>query len=176
MKMLVLILSIGFLYAQTPAEWWHGKYNSRGVKIEAGADSSQKAFAEKCYEFGKQYGRGHTLAAIAWMESSLGKDIEHDERSIGPFGISYIHIKDAGGKPLNGKSAALFNGDFEDESSLALQIFEDNIRYFRRLGYSPREAYFWGYPRYNAGKNWRRFRRRGEVFRARVNFLTTQFK
>jgi len=47
---------------QSPPEWWNQ------------ANQEQKDFAAKCYEFGKQYGRGHTLAAIAWMESSLGKD------------------------------------------------------------------------------------------------------
>jgi len=170
MRMLVLIVSLcGSLYAQTPAQWWQQ------------ADSSQKAFAAKCYEFGKQYGRGHTLAAIAWVESSLGRQANHKEHSTGPFGISN-QTREAYrlGRHISGfgdKRNSLQNiGGFENEALLALQIFEDNIRYFRRLGYSPAEAWFWAYPRYNAGKNWRRFRRRGEVFNERVKYLKEVFK
>ncbi len=189
MRSIVLILFLcASMYAQQmPQEWWNGKYNAKGRLIEAGADSSQKAMAAECYKTGKQYGRGHTLATIALGESSLGKDTNHAENSIGPFGISgrfitmplielqqrLFRIRDYA---VYRRLAEINRGTFEGQAVLALCLFEDNIKYFTRLGYSKREAYFWAYPRYCAGKNWWRFKRRGEVFRKRVNFLRTKFK
>lgn len=161
---------VGVEYA-SPRAWW------------AEATPEQKAFAERCYEFGKQYGRGHTLAAIAWMESSLGRDTLHSEPSFGAFGISEqtarAYLSENGGHGLGWLDRFSFNARksiFETHARLALQIFEDNIRYFRGLGYSPSRAWFWAYPRYNAGNNWRRFEQRGEVFNARVRFLKGIFK
>jgi len=158
------------MYGQTPAQWW------------AAASQEQKDFARECYDFGKQYGRGHTLAAIAWMESSLGKDLEHDESSWGPFGISSVTANSyerRGGREGDTShefSSAAATRGFIREANLVLQIFEDNVRYFRRLGYNPREAYFWAYPRYCAGSKWRRFKRRGEIFNARIRFLREIFE
>jgi len=167
MRYLPLILAFGFLYAQSPAKWWDS------------ASQEQKDFAEKCYEFGKQYGRGHTLVAIAWMESSLGNYTSHRESSSGSFGISKrnrtayeYRFRRSCGKNID----VVYTSEFEQDAYIALSIFEDNIRYFRRLGYSESEAWFWAYPRYNAGRNWWRFRRRGEVFNEKVKFLKEKFK
>jgi len=168
-SLLIILLFVGVVYTQSPQEWW------------AKSTPEQKAFAGQCYNFGKQYGRGHSLAAIAWMESSLGRDIDHEEDSFGAFGIlqatarayrlagspAFIHNK----SPNDGTADA-----FERGGRMAITIFEDNIRYFRRLGHNPGKAYFWAYPRYNAGNKWRRFERRGEVFNARVRHLKKIFK
>jgi len=178
-----LLSSIGafvvphYLWGKTksPKEWW------------ADASQEQKDFAKKCYEFGKQYGRGHTLAAIAWMESSLERDTTHEENSVGAFGISEVFIA-LSSKELQSrfyrirrlsvyKEIVETNRDnFDGRAILALCLFEDNISRLRGLGLGARESYFWAYPRYNAGDKWRRFERRGEVFRMRVRFLVTQFK
>jgi len=71
MRLCVIILSFGFLYAQSPSEWWNGWYNAKG-EYQAGADSSQKASIRGSYDRNKQYDKGWTLAALNAIESSGG--------------------------------------------------------------------------------------------------------
>ena len=67
MKLLLLLLPI-YLLALTP---------------------SQISIAKKCYEYGKPYDLGNTLAGICMVESSLG---EHVIGSTNDYGITQINI------------------------------------------------------------------------------------
>lgn len=165
MRYLFLILSFGFLYAQSPAVWW------------ASSDSSQKAFADEIYEIGFRYGdRGHTAVGLGWTESSLGADTTHNEDSFKHFGLSEIAIFDIGGTVGTFDSLKADLLTLERETFLALDYWTLCYDRLLAVGYSPAEAYLWSYPKYSTGSNYLRFRRRGEVFRMRVRFLKTQFK
>ncbi len=180
--LLIALLFTSLCGQQSPEEWWYGKYNSKGKLIEAGADSLQKDFARWNYEYGKTFGRGHTLTCLSQSEGSLRRSVDHgDEDSYGPYGVGLstatstliLHNLQC---PNPGDLSKLLQFDLEYSARIALLIFEDNINYFRNKGYSERESWFWAYPRYCAGKKWWRFRKRGEVFNARVRFLKKEFK
>lgn len=178
MKMLAIILSFGFLYPQqSPSEWWYGEYDAKGTLITAGADSSQKARADKIYEYGFRYGdKGHTAVALGWTETSLGADSTHDEDSQKDFGLSEIALLDIGCTSATYDSLERGLLTLERQTVLALDYFFLCNERLLATGLSPADAYFWTYPKYSTGKHWRRFKRRREVFRMRVRFLKYNLK
>ena len=162
---LALILSFGFLYAQAPAEWW------------SQANSSQKERAELIYEYGFRHGdHGHTAVALGWTETSLGADSTHDEDSQKDFGLSEIALLDIGCTSATYDSLESNLLSLERQTFLALDYFFLCYDRLRKADYSRADAYFWTYPKYSTGSNYRRFRKRGEVFLMRVRFLKTKFK
>ena len=167
MKYLTAILIIcATLYSQdSPAIWW-GK-----------TDSNQKDRAGLIYEYGFRFGdRGHTAVALGWTETSLGADTTHDEDSQKDFGLSEIALLDIGCSSATYDSLESGFISLERQTFLALDYWTLCYDRLRESGYSPAKAYFWAYPKYSTGSNYLRFRRRGEVFRQRVNFLKTKFK
>ncbi len=172
MRHLIIILTLGFLYAQSPEIWWDGEYNAKGELIKAGADSSQKDRAELIYEYGFRYGdRGHTAVCLGWTESSLGADTTHNEDSFKHFGLSEIALLDISCEigTFDSLKAGLLT--LERETFLALNYWTLCYERLLGVGLSPTEAYFWSYPKYSTGSNYLRFRRRGEVFQQRIRFL-----
>ena len=152
-------------YGQSPAAWW------------AATDGSQRARAAIVYKVGVEHGdKGHTAVAIYSMESSLGADTDHNEPSYGACGLSEVALLDLGYGSAVFDSLRQGSLGLERETIIALEYFALVEGRLRNLGFSPREAWFWSYPRYNAGKNWQNFKRRGEVFNARVKFLKEQFR
>ena len=167
---------------KSPSEWWDK------------AIDSQKAFAKQCIEYGNTLSHltswtnkpGHTLAGISWMESSLGRDTNHVERSSGAFGISDYNRQVYSIPRSRRKGSRIYNknsdkrntrivkNDFRGDAQIAIQIFEDNYRYFIRLGYSKKKSWFLAAARYNGGNNPNR--KYAEKFNARVRFLNKQFK
>ncbi len=149
---------------------------------------AQKDFAYKCIEWGeKHYQMGHTLAAIAWMESSLGVDNEHDEESFGQFGIrpttitsdtisarlqkkGYTDIRE----PIND-----LTHNFKFAATSCLLIYRDNIRYIKQWhknrGRNATNSQAWQLAAqvYPGGTNWQNRAEYGRVFRQRVKFLKT---
>ncbi len=143
---------------------------------------AQRDFAYECIEWGeKNYGMGHTLAALAWMESSLGADNEHDENSYGPFGISQITAKGMVKGSLQPKFSSYINRNlernFEFAGRFAILIYLDNIRYIRQwhrnrgLTISDRTAWQIAAQVWPGGTNWQNREEYGRVFRLRVAFL-----
>lgn len=150
---------------KTPEEWW------------ASASQEQKDFAAKCYKIGFDHGdKGHTLTAIAWMETRLGASLNHGEASFGYFGLSKVALLDLGVRLQVFNSLKAGTLSLEAQAVLALDYFSLCEKRLRQLCLSRKEAWFWSYPRYNAGKNWRNFEARGRVFNERVKFLKMKFK
>ncbi len=168
MKILAIILTLcTFLYTrQSPeAAWW--MVSSQG----------QKDFAETVYKIGVKYGnKGHTAVGIIWMESSLGRSIDHKEDSFGPCGLSEVALQDLGHGPEVLDSLKTGTLSLGREIFLALDYFSLCEKRLRDSGLSKKEAWYFAYPKYSTGSKWRRFKRRGEVFNARVRFLKTKFK
>ncbi len=157
---------------------------------------TQRDFAYKCIEWGQEHfpefhyeidgikiDLGHTLAALAWMESSLGADNEHDERSYGNFGIRTITAE----KVVRANARNVFSNnlsskyplqrDFEFAATTAILIYLDNIRYIiqwhrnRGLTITDREAWRLAAKVWPGGTNWQNREEYGRVFRQRVKFL-----
>lgn len=162
-----------------PIEWWV-KWNGEWTVPR------QRNFASKCYEFGRQYGRGHTLAQIAKMESSFGVDITYSENTARYFGLSkrfiatpidelsqcFYRIKNL---PVYKQLASADRETFEGRAILALCVFEDNVCCLKELGLSEQEAWFWAYPKYCAGNNWRDFKAKAVAFNNGVRYLKGMF-
>ena len=142
---------------------------------------AQKDFAFKCIDWGeKHYQMGHTLAAIAWMESSLGDDNEHkDNYSCGPFGLS----KTTTTIVARGDSENVCRGGpstrriFQTSGRIAILIYRDNIRYIKQWhrnrgrSVTDREAWRLASQVYRDGTRWQRRKSYGKMFRQRVAFL-----
>lgn len=177
LRILLILALCTSIYSQTPAVWWYGEYDARGKCITAGADSSQKARADKIYEYGFRYGdKGHTAVALGWTETSLGADPTHDEDSQKDFGLSETALLDIGCTSATYDSLEAGLISLERQTVLALDYYFLCYERLIAAGYPSSEARFWAYPKYSTGSNYLRFRRRGEVFKSRVRFLTTQFK
>ena len=162
---LILCLCITLYSQDSPAIWWDS------------ASQDQRDFAAIVYRIGFNYGdKGHTLTSIAWMESGLGSSTNHDEDSYGYFGLSEMALLDVGSGLQVFDSLKSGTLSLEAQAVLALDYFALCEKRLKRLGISTKEARFWAYPRYNAGKNWRNFKRRGEVFRERTRFLVRRFR
>ena len=163
--LLFILLLFGEVYTQSPGEWW------------AKSTQEQKAFAEKVYEIGASYGdRGHTLTGIAWMETSLGRATNHNERSYGYFGLSEVALQDMEYGLEVSDSLKAGTLSLEREAFLALGYFRLCEKRLQLKGFSKGYAWRAAYQKYNAGSRWKRFERRGEVFNDRVRFLKRKFK
>ena len=171
------------MYAGTPAEDWFGIWDYDAKKwLIRPMSQAQRNFAYKCIEWGeKNYGMGHTLAAIAWMESSLGEDTDHgEEKSYGPFGLSresaakVLSTSDFARKPVNRRD---LEGNHELAATASILIFADNIRYIRQwhrnreLTITDREAWQKASQVYPGRTNWQNRAEYGRIFRLRVAFL-----
>lgn len=146
---------------------------------------AQKDFAFECIKFGeKEYGMGHTLAAIAWMESSLGADIYHGKKnSKTPFGITKVTgntIRKQFGFRVwihGGKNRSYGKRIDRTQMRITCLIYKDNIRYIKQWGrnrgitFTNREAWQYAAQVYRDGTNWQKRVSYGEVFRQRVKFL-----
>ncbi len=151
--------------SQSPAEWWND------------ASQGQQAFAAIVYKIGVRYGdKEHTAVGITWMESSLGADTTHNEDSFGYCGLSEVALRDLGHGHAVFDSLKLGTLSLETEIFLALDYFFLCKKRLQNDGLFPTEAYISAYPKYSTGKHFRRFRKRGEVFRQRVNFLMRVFR
>lgn len=160
----------------TPKQEWN-KY----------ATGEQKEFARRCIRYGEKQDpkRGHTLAGIAWMESSLNSEADHGEPSYGPFGMSLDtanHIR----KKLRKNSAlgdladwsdakviALLESDFEYAADLTLYLFEKHLRWLIKEKYSKHQAWKYAAQRYAGWNRWTIRKTYGDVFNTRVKFLKT---
>ena len=81
-----------------PLALWAGKWKLPQTPKEEWvyATDAQKAFARKCIQYGQLHRprRGHSLAGLSWMESSLGAETDHgEEQSYGPFGLGLVTAK-----------------------------------------------------------------------------------
>lgn len=154
----------------------------------------QKDFAFKCIEWGRAHkdtfyftiagdtlDLGETLAAIPWMESSLGVDTNHGEgHSKGPWGISGTT---ANGVYASKDDRARFGLSrtapmgFETDIRLAAAIWLKGMGYIqqwhanRKRSITDREAWQLAAQVYRDGTNWQRRKEYGRVFRQRVAFL-----
>jgi len=150
------------------------------------ATPEQKAFALKCIQYGQQamIPRGHSLAGLAWMESSLGAKTDHgEERSYGPFGMGLVtanHVrqklrKDFSLSDLEDWSdeavIALLEDDFEYAADMAIWLFEYHRIWFIAQKYSPQQSWKFAAQKYAGWKRWRGRKSYGRVFNARVKFL-----
>ena len=142
---------------------------------------AQRDFAFKCIEWGeKNYGMGHTLAGIGWMESSLGADTDHgEENSIGEFGLGVttsrrIKTISPGAYRRLGETPG---GNFKSAATTACLIYFDNIRYIKQwhrnrgLTVTDHEAWQKAAQVYPGGTSWVNRKEYGRVFRIRVAFL-----
>lgn len=141
---------------------------------------TQRAFARRCIRFGQRWGnRGHTLASLAWNESSLGASVKHMEESYGPFGIStrtaYSHLPHLRGQSKSTALRVALEEDFEFSADIALEIFNGNYRLFLRKGYRNGMALVNAAKMYNMGNNWRRAATYGHKFQSRVSWLIQEF-
>ena len=145
---------------------------------------AQKDFAYKCIEWGeKHYQMGHTLAAIAWMESSLGVDNEHNEASYGSFGIRIRTATGVFAEKLQPEFPGHFDStlkrNFKFAARCAILIYLDNTRYIKQwhrnrgLTITGRRAWQLAAQVYPGGTNWQNRAEYGRVFRQRVKFLKT---
>ncbi len=151
------------------------------------ATPGQKAFARRCIRYGEQQEprRGHTLAGLAWMESSLGLKNNHGEPSYGPFGMSlrtanYVRQKlrkDLNAGDLEGWSdaagSALLEEDFEYAADMVIWLFEYHRQWFIDAGYSEHQSWKYAGQRYAGWSKWNTRKTYGNVFNARVKFLRT---
>ena len=73
-------------------------------------DRQQRITLKRSYEFGKKEGYEHTLAAIAWKESSAGKDVKRSDIRGGSYGVFHSLLDNVlfreYGKRITGKDAA----------------------------------------------------------------------
>ncbi len=161
----------------TPKEEW-----------ETYATDDQKAYALKCIQYGQQHRLrlGHTLAGLAWMESSLGAKTDHgEERSYGPFGMGLVtanHIRKKLRKNfIQGDLAdlcdetviMLLEDDFAYAAVLAMFLFEYHRQWFLSKKYSPQQSWKFAAQKYAGWKRWRSREKYGRVFNDRVKFLKT---
>jgi len=151
------------------------------------ATDEQKEFARRCIRYGEQQDprRGHTLAGLAWMESSLGLKEDHGEPSYGEFGMSLgtaNHIrqklrKNADLGDLEDWDDAtvidLLENDFEYAADLTLFLFEHHRKWFIDKKYSEHQAWKYAAQKYAGWKKWAIRKTYGDVFNARVKFLKT---
>ena len=186
MRILAILLFCGILYAGTPTQDWYGIIDRITLGdttwIQRPMVKAQKDFAFKCIEWGeKNYGLGHTLAGIAWMESSLGADTDHaGGNSKGPWGISPQTYASTNGLSGRLRPWAGSEEDFLSHIRGAAIIYLENARYIRQwhknrslLPISDRRVWQYGPMVGRGGTNWQNRAQYGRVFRTRVAFLRT---
>lgn len=137
---------------------------------------AQRGFAYDCFNVGRQRGRGHTLAGIAWMESSLGERQNHGGVSFGPFGLGLAKMRENRTGLSDPMLIWLAETDLEWAGNVALDVFEHEMDLLVQRGFDERTAWMYAYSRYNKGNRWRRFKGRAETFNRRVRFFQRELQ
>lgn len=148
---------------------------------------AKRILARRCIRYGEQQEppRGHSLAALAWNESSLRIVVDHGEPSYGPFGISlrtakYVRAelrKDISQSDLKDWSDTalieMLENVFEYSADMCLFLFNYHMDWFLSEGYPPTVAWKYAAQRYAGWSKWESRRQYGETFAARAKFLKT---
>ncbi len=151
------------------------------------ASPAKKMIARRCIRYGEKQEppRGHTLAALAWNESSLRIVVDHGEPSYGPFGISlrtaqYVRSelrKDISqGDLMDWSDTALIEmleNVFEYSADMALWLFNYHMEWFLSKGHPPTVAWKYAAQRYAGWSKWESRSKYGDIFEARAKFLKT---
>lgn len=170
-----LMARVSLSYMLTPKEEW-----------ETYTTDEMRNFARKCIIYGEAHGgRGHSLGAISWNESTLSYNIEHGEPSYGPFGISlrtakYVRSvlrKDVSKGDLDTWDDATLILNLEHEftygADMCIFLFRYHMTWFLKNGHEPTKAWKYAAQRYAGWSKWESREKYGDVFASRAKFLKT---